>query len=281
MPASEAKDWKEAFEVLLRKEIGQTDTTIYDGGPAWAVPLVLIPVDALHEGQKYNAERGKKYRARLKQLTAEDISLWRDKVDRFGGTELDAAVNIILLDVTSKKSCSSGTDSRPISRPAGRIASSHQPPANAADPLDRLGSAWRLHRVDRAAKESGLPVPFSCFSPTTPADVTSAGWFVRVKQRQRGPPCCLAWRVDDGGSGSLPRLRREAARRCARRVVPGLPAAGRPGRRCSGGGGPGLARRARDDCGGGVVVGGDIRAGRAGEAGRNPCGHPAGALARH
>ena len=62
MPASEAKDWKEAFEVLLKKEIGQTDTTIYDGGPAWAVPLVLIPVDALHEGQKYSAERGKKYR---------------------------------------------------------------------------------------------------------------------------------------------------------------------------------------------------------------------------
>jgi hypothetical protein len=34
----------------------------------------------------------------LKQLTAEDVSLWKDKVDQFGGTELDAAVNIILLD---------------------------------------------------------------------------------------------------------------------------------------------------------------------------------------
>jgi hypothetical protein len=98
MPASEAKVWKEAFEVLLKKEIGQTDTTIYAGGPAWAVPLVLIPVDALHEGQKYSAERGKKYLARLKQLTAEDIFLWKAKVDEFGGTKLDAAVNIILLD---------------------------------------------------------------------------------------------------------------------------------------------------------------------------------------
>ena len=57
----------------------------------------------------------------------------------------------------------------------------------------------------------------------------------------------MAWRFDDGGSGSLPRLRREAARRCARRVVPGLPAAGRPGRRRSGGGGPGLARHTRHD----------------------------------
>lgn len=98
MPATEAKDWKEAFETLLKKEIGQTDTEVLDGGPAYAVPLVLIPVEALHEGQKYRAERGKKYLARLKQLTAEDVSLWKDKVDAFGGTELDAAVNIILLD---------------------------------------------------------------------------------------------------------------------------------------------------------------------------------------
>ncbi len=98
MPASEAKVWKEAFEAMLKQEIGQTDATNFAGGPSWAVPLVLIPVDALHEGQKYSAERGKKYRARLKQLTADDVSLWKDKVDEFGGTKLDAAVNIILLE---------------------------------------------------------------------------------------------------------------------------------------------------------------------------------------
>ncbi len=98
MPATEAKAWKQAFEAVLKKEIGQTDTQVLGGGPAWAVPLVLIPVDALHEGQKYSAERGKKYRARLKQLTAEDVALWQAKVDEFGGTRLDAAVNIILLD---------------------------------------------------------------------------------------------------------------------------------------------------------------------------------------
>ena len=63
-----------------------------------AVPLVLIPVDALYEGQKYSPERAKKYLARLKQLTADDVSLWKDKVDEFGGTRLDAAMNIILLD---------------------------------------------------------------------------------------------------------------------------------------------------------------------------------------
>ena len=77
MPASEAKVWKEAFEALLKKKIGQTDTEVLEGGPAWAVPLVLIPVQALHEGQKYSAERGKRYLARLKQLTADDVSLWK------------------------------------------------------------------------------------------------------------------------------------------------------------------------------------------------------------
>ena len=34
----------------------------------------------------------------MKQLTADDVALWKDKVDEFGGTRLDAAMNIILLD---------------------------------------------------------------------------------------------------------------------------------------------------------------------------------------
>jgi len=101
LPASEAKVWKEAFEALLKKEIGHTETTICticDGGPEWAVPLVLIPVDALYEGQKYSPDRAKKYLARMKQLTADDVALWLDKVDQWGGTRIDAAMNIILLD---------------------------------------------------------------------------------------------------------------------------------------------------------------------------------------
>jgi hypothetical protein len=93
MPPSEAKVWKEAFEALLKNE-----RTVLLIEEAYAVPLVLIPVEALHEGQKYSAERGKKYLARMKQLTADDVSLWKDKADEFGGTKLDAAVNIILLD---------------------------------------------------------------------------------------------------------------------------------------------------------------------------------------
>ena len=88
MPPSEAKAWKEAFEALLNEEIE----------PACAVPLVLIPVDALHGGRNYSAERARKYLARMKQLTADDISLWKYEVDEFGGRKLDAAMNILLLD---------------------------------------------------------------------------------------------------------------------------------------------------------------------------------------
>jgi hypothetical protein len=98
LPAAEAKAWEEAFEALLGKKIGQTDKENLAGGPAYAVPLVLIPVDALYDGQTYSVERGMKYRDRLKQLAAADVALWRDKVDRFAGTNLDAAVNLVLRD---------------------------------------------------------------------------------------------------------------------------------------------------------------------------------------
>src|SRR4029077_14930035 len=63
MPTKDATAWKEAFESLLKTRIGieqagRDEFTNLAGGPPWAVPLVLIPVDALHEGQKYSVERG-------------------------------------------------------------------------------------------------------------------------------------------------------------------------------------------------------------------------------
>jgi hypothetical protein len=88
LPASEASAWLEALETVLGKKIDR----------AYTVPLVLIPVDAFYEEHKYSAERAKKYLARLKQLTADDVSLWQDKADQWGGTKLDAAMNIVLLD---------------------------------------------------------------------------------------------------------------------------------------------------------------------------------------
>lgn len=88
IPPAEAKAWKEAFEAAVKN----------DFGPAYTVPLVLVPVDALFDGGKYSAKRGKKYRARLAQFTADAVSLWQLRVDRFGGTKPDAAMNMILRD---------------------------------------------------------------------------------------------------------------------------------------------------------------------------------------
>jgi len=86
--ATEGKAWQEALEGILKTKIGK----------AYSVPLVLIPVDVFYEDNKYSVERAKKYQARLKQLTVEDLVLWTKNVDEFGGTEVDGAVNIILLD---------------------------------------------------------------------------------------------------------------------------------------------------------------------------------------
>jgi hypothetical protein len=90
IPTSEAKVWKEAFERVRNDKIEPSCIV--------RVPLVLIPVDAFYEGQQYSAAHAKKYLARLNQLTADDVALWLDKVDEFGGTRLDAAMNIVLLD---------------------------------------------------------------------------------------------------------------------------------------------------------------------------------------
>jgi RNA polymerase sigma factor (sigma-70 family) len=136
MPASEAKAWQQTFEAVLQKKIGQTDKTTCDGGPAYAVPLVLIPMDAFHEGQTYSAERGKKYRARLRQLTAEDVSLWHDKVDQFGGTKLDAAVNIILLD--------NYFDKEKFQRDSFKASVASWRAVNKVDEKEKLQGAWQL-----------------------------------------------------------------------------------------------------------------------------------------
>jgi len=85
---AEAAHWTDALAAVLKKKSERPYT----------VALALIPVEALHADHVYSVARGRKYRARLQQLAAEDVLLWRSKVDRFGGTDLDAALNIVLLD---------------------------------------------------------------------------------------------------------------------------------------------------------------------------------------
>jgi uncharacterized protein (TIGR03067 family) len=151
MPASEAKIWKGAFQALLKKEIGQTATEVMDGGPGYAVPLVLVPVDALHEGQKYSAEQGRKYLARLKQLTREDISLWRARVDKFWSTELDAAITIVLLDdYFDKENFQRGKFKAAVEEEQEK----KNVPAEDTEQSDKLQGAWQLAYL----KSDGLTV---------------------------------------------------------------------------------------------------------------------------
>ncbi|MEZ6040042.1 MAG: protein kinase [Planctomycetaceae bacterium] len=118
LTTSEVTAWKKAFELVLRETIGQNDKQVFDGGPSYAVPLVLISVDALFDDApgQLNDELSTlslataptdaiappiaavKYRSRLGQLSAQDIAAWSSKVDQFGGTKLDAAINIIRLN---------------------------------------------------------------------------------------------------------------------------------------------------------------------------------------
>ncbi|MEZ6134468.1 MAG: protein kinase [Pirellulaceae bacterium] len=115
---SEVEAWQNAFESLMKETIGQNDREVFDGGPSYAVPLVLIAVESLLDNEPKDLSSGAndlslasglsaapvvrksagKYRKRLSRLSKQDIAAWRSKVDRFGGTKLDAAMNIILLD---------------------------------------------------------------------------------------------------------------------------------------------------------------------------------------
>ena len=93
IPTSEALVWTDTLEALLKKKFQYTHV----------VPLVLIPVDALYVDEKYSTEQGDKYLARLKRLTAADVARWKDEVDEFGGTEVDAAMNIVLSEAYFKE----------------------------------------------------------------------------------------------------------------------------------------------------------------------------------
>ena len=124
--AAEIEPWKHRLESLLEATIGQNDNGVFDGGPSYAVPLALISIDALfddvgsvsHNADTVSPEDARdefgdleterravlsgavaaKLLNRLGQLTPHDISIWRSNVDRYGGTKIDSATNIVLLD---------------------------------------------------------------------------------------------------------------------------------------------------------------------------------------
>ena len=59
---------------------------------------VLVSVDRFYENDQYSTARAEKYVQRLSQLSKEAVKKWLENVDQYKGTELDAAMNIILID---------------------------------------------------------------------------------------------------------------------------------------------------------------------------------------
>jgi hypothetical protein len=86
------KAWESAFHKTLDKNVSKV-----------FVVGILLPVDGLYESDTYSSVRAEHYLKRLGQISKEDVQLWKYEVDQFGGTELDAAMNIALLEAVFEK----------------------------------------------------------------------------------------------------------------------------------------------------------------------------------
>ena len=84
---ADVKCWKQAMDKALGKSVNEV-----------ILALLLLPVDPLFVDGKYTATSAEPYLSRLSQVPTSAISDWMEKVDRHGGLEVDAAVNIILVD---------------------------------------------------------------------------------------------------------------------------------------------------------------------------------------
>ena len=60
---------------------------------------VLLPVDQLYTNNTYSPEKAEKYLSRLKQVPSRSVKHWQQNLDQFGGSVVDAAMNIARLDV--------------------------------------------------------------------------------------------------------------------------------------------------------------------------------------
>jgi hypothetical protein len=79
--------WKENFDNILGGDINK----VY-------IATTLIPVDKLFESDQYSDVRAVQYIQRLTHLSKDSVKRWIGEIDRYRGTELDAALNIVLID---------------------------------------------------------------------------------------------------------------------------------------------------------------------------------------
>jgi hypothetical protein len=83
----DVESWKQAMDKALDKSVNEV-----------ILALLLLPVDPLFVDGKYTATTAEPYLDRLEQLPTSAINDWMEKVDRYGGLEIDAAINTILID---------------------------------------------------------------------------------------------------------------------------------------------------------------------------------------
>ncbi len=81
-------NWQDGFQIVRGQQPRKSVTALY-----------LIPVDQLFQSDQYSTENGKKYLLRLKSIPKEAIDRWEKEVDKYGGFDMDAAMNIILVDM--------------------------------------------------------------------------------------------------------------------------------------------------------------------------------------
>jgi hypothetical protein len=80
--------WHDAFKEVLGERDLADDVVV----------LVILPVDRFFDSDRYVSNKAIPYLNRLRNLPGSVIGRWVNEVDQFKGTQLDAAMNIILLD---------------------------------------------------------------------------------------------------------------------------------------------------------------------------------------
>jgi hypothetical protein len=85
--SEQVQKWKVEYDKVLGQNMNKVP-----------IAFILLPVDRFYESDRYMTDRAGIYRERLKQLSKEDVKRWIDEIDQYGGSELDGAMNIILID---------------------------------------------------------------------------------------------------------------------------------------------------------------------------------------
>ena len=81
------KNWKGEFDKVVGKDVNEV-----------LVACLLLPIDHVFAQEHYSIKSAERYLARLRQVPHEAVQQWLNHVDKYKGSEIDAAANIILIN---------------------------------------------------------------------------------------------------------------------------------------------------------------------------------------